>query len=278
LTKGQAAELARHFSAADVEWIVLAIGMMGFLNKFMDAVGVELEAQSIAEVGPLLAPTGWSPGKHGGGEVPGEAGTSPRDTLFTYLRAVRQVPSAIRMESRWTKGVPDRWPEVGTYLETRTGHSFPLLGKLRHKRAIRALATILRDNLDPASSVIGLQTKTLAGLVYATVVGDATLAEEARLLAARFAPQLDESTFEAVKRFAEDGTVSAPPGLAKEEAASLLLARAAATSPAEVGPAVLAEVSPLLAPAGIIELMVWLSVQQLLHRLLSFYAVAETAA
>jgi hypothetical protein len=182
------------------------------------------------------------------------------------------------MESRWTKGVPDRWPEVGTYLEARTGHGFPLLGKLRHKRAIRALATILRDNLDPATSVIGLQTKTLAGLVYATVVGDATLAHEARLLAARFAPELDEGTIEAVRRFAADATVSAPPGLPKDRAASLVLARAASPSPAEIGAALLDELTPLLTPAGIIELMVWLSVQQLLHRLICFYAAAETRA
>src|SRR4051812_6035776 len=37
------ADLHRHFSASDVEWVVLAIAMMGFLNKAMDALGVPLE-------------------------------------------------------------------------------------------------------------------------------------------------------------------------------------------------------------------------------------------
>ena len=64
LSKEQCVTLARYFSPADIEWIILSIGMMGFLNKFMDATGVELEADTIAEVGALLASTGWNPGKH----------------------------------------------------------------------------------------------------------------------------------------------------------------------------------------------------------------------
>jgi len=34
------AELRRHFSETDAEWVVLSIAMMGWLNKMMDALGV----------------------------------------------------------------------------------------------------------------------------------------------------------------------------------------------------------------------------------------------
>ncbi len=37
------AELRRHFSETDAEWIVLSVAMMGWLNKAMDALGVPLE-------------------------------------------------------------------------------------------------------------------------------------------------------------------------------------------------------------------------------------------
>src|SRR5215208_5074704 len=37
------ADLGRHLSEADAEWVVLSIAMMGWLNKMMDALGVPLE-------------------------------------------------------------------------------------------------------------------------------------------------------------------------------------------------------------------------------------------
>jgi hypothetical protein len=287
LTTARCAALAKHFSSSDIEWIVLSVGMMGFLNKFMDAMGVELEAQSIEEVASLLTPTGWVPGKHADVELSNVSILPKVDNPGTYFRVIRQVPSAIRMENGWTADVPDRWPEAGDFLEKHTGYRFPLLGRLRHKRVIRALTTVLRDNLDPVQSEVGLATKCLVAFVYATVVENETLVAEARLLAARLAPELDESTFVAIARAASKpvGDLTSIrqvraelldlPTLSERNVASIVLARAASTSPAEINPAILSEVSPLLTSASIVELMVWLSIQQLLHRVGCFYAVTS---
>ncbi len=291
LTTSECIELAKYFSSSDIEWIILSAGMMGFLNKFMDAVGVELEAKSIAEVSSLLVPTGWMPGKH----LRTDAVLSPvsmlpkTDNLSTYLRVIRQVPSAIQIENRWTADVPDRWPDVGEYLETRTGYGFPLLSKLSHRRAIRAIATVLRDNLDPSQSEIGLAAKCLAAFVYATVVANEAQIAMARLLAGSWAPELDESIFAAVAKFSakpvgDDVTaiaqsivdLSALSVLSEQDVATIVLARAASTSPAEINPAILSEVTPRLTSASIVELIVWLSVQQLMHRIGCFYAVADS--
>jgi hypothetical protein len=82
-------ELAKYFSPADIEWIVLSIGMMGFLNKFMDAMGVELEAPSMADVSVLLTPTGWKPGHHASDVALPSASTLPEiDNLGTYFRVI----------------------------------------------------------------------------------------------------------------------------------------------------------------------------------------------
>ncbi len=43
------------------EWIVLAVVMMGFLNKFMDGLGVELEQDVFDEVADTMGAE-WSPG------------------------------------------------------------------------------------------------------------------------------------------------------------------------------------------------------------------------
>ena len=48
------AELAEHFGAGDAEWLVLAIAMMGWLSKTMDALGVPLEETTAAEVASVI--------------------------------------------------------------------------------------------------------------------------------------------------------------------------------------------------------------------------------
>src|SRR5215210_6890751 len=145
LTADQRNQLLRHFSAADAERIVLGISLMGFLNKFMDALGIDLELASVDEVAAVLHPIGWDPGKHRvSDEQPADPSLQPlpggRDTLATKLGILRHLPAAIRLEQSWTRGVPSRWPAVGTYLKERIGHDFPLLARVRSRRAVRAIA------------------------------------------------------------------------------------------------------------------------------------------
>jgi alkylhydroperoxidase family enzyme len=273
-------ELRRHFSAANAERLVLGIAMMGFLNKFMDAVGVDLEEASVEEAGAVLQPTGWTPGKH---EVSADRPADPElqarpsgaDTLWTKLTLLRHVPAAIRIDRSCTRGVPASWPAVGSYLKAATGHDFPVLAKLRSRRAARAIATVLRDNLDATDSPLGLPVKTLAGLVYATVVGNETLAREARALAAQQNPHLDETHLDTIAAFAAEesgtsNTLETLPGIPREAAVALLLAKAISPSPAQVPPDLVAQVSETLSPEAQVELVVWVAVQQMLHRLGSY--------
>jgi alkylhydroperoxidase family enzyme len=122
------ADLRRHFSAADAEWVVLSIAMMGWLNKAMDALGVPLEEATASEVNGVIAPSGWTPGQHLKGAI--VAGDPPgADPLATRVGLVRYAPRAIRLDKAWTAGVPNRWPAVGEHLRRRTGYSFPRLAK-----------------------------------------------------------------------------------------------------------------------------------------------------
>ncbi len=281
-------ELLHQFSARDAERLALGIALMGFLNKFMDALGIDLEEASVREVSGVLLPTGWTPGKH---RVAAETTADPAlqarpggpDTLATKLALLRHVPAALRLERSWTRGVPSRWPAAGRYLAAQTGHDFPLLAKVSSPRAIRAIATVLRDNLMPSESRLGLGVKALCGLVYASVVGNESLAREARRLVLLADPLVPEKSLEAITRFAaepameSDSDVAAArsslaslPGLGSEAALALVLAKAISPSPAAVPAALLSEVAATLSPEAQIELVVWLSVQQMLHRLGSF--------
>jgi alkylhydroperoxidase family enzyme len=235
------ADLRRHFSESHAEWIVLSVAMMGWLNKTMDALGVPLEEQTVAEIGGVIAPSGWTPGQHLQGEVARVA--APRaDSLATRLAVIRHVPTALRLDASWTRGVPDRWPAVGRYLEQKTGCAFPVLSQLRHRRAIRAIATMITLNVC-GESVIGHEQKRAAGLIYAGQVGSAALADAIRALGRMAAP--DDSP---VQR----------------------LARAIAPNPSRVDAAAMAD-ARALAPAGIVELVSFIALLQLLHRLSSYY-------
>jgi alkylhydroperoxidase family enzyme len=243
LTAAHRQALEAQLPGADAEWVVLSIGMMGFLNKFMDALGVELEPSTVDEVSAVISPSGWSPGKHmdGGQREPNGQPPHP-DGLWTKARVVRYAPGALSLDKKWTRGVPDRWPQVGAYLKERTGHDFPVLSRLTRRRAIRALATMLRDNLDVAESVVGIPAKLAAGLELARVTGDSVLEAQLRALG----PAHADSRVEA-------------------------LARAIAPSPARVSSEVVAQCSGM-SPAAVVEIVTFVSVMQLLHRVEGYYA------
>ena len=291
LSTKQCQTLVKYLSPTDVEWIILAIGMMGFLNKFMDAVGVELEAEVVSEAELFLKFSGGYDRQNTQKDTDEifDMLTSNIDSLKTYVRVLRLVPSALSLEKTWTRRVPDRYSEAKVFLEQHTGYSFPLLGKLKHKRAIRALTTILKDNLNPQNSELGITIKCLAGLVYAHIVGDSVLVEEACLLLAHFAPEIDRKTLATIIEFAsqpdlenvadierESIRLSSLPNFSDQTVAALLLAKAASSSPAKINSHVLERADRCLNSASIIELMVWLSIQQLLHRINCFYQIMNS--
>jgi alkylhydroperoxidase family enzyme len=275
ITQDQVRELERHLSPEDVEWVVLAVAMMGFLNKFMDAMGIELESESIAAVQDLIGPTGWTTGKHQWRddlEIESD-GDVPVDSWRTYLRVFRQAPKAIRLEGKWTKGVSGRIGPALLMLEEQVGYSFPIFGSLHHKRPVKAVATVLRDNLNPELSEIGLPAKIMAGLIYAKMADNEMLQAEMVQLAELLAPDVDPELLVDVARFATAANedMSIPEGLSKVDASAILLAKAASPSPSAINEITISTVTEQLTPAQIIELVVWLSVCQLLHRLYSFY-------
>jgi hypothetical protein len=64
--------------------------------------------------------------------------------------------------------------------------------------------------------------------------------------------------------------------ISDKEAAAILLARAASPSPSSVNAEVIKIVLNHINPAGIVEIIVWLSVLQLLHRLGGYYAIVDS--
>ncbi len=289
LTLAHCKSMAQYFSPAEVEQIVYSISMMGFLNKFMDAIGVELEQEAINDTADLISKTGWKAGKHVNGEYKvTEKSTLKSDTFMTYLRVIRQAPGAIRLEKKWTKGVPDKYAQATEYLKEKTNHDFPILKNIVQPRVVLALTTVLRDNLNADTTDVGLATKNLSGYVFSRVVQNDKLAAEIRSMSVNYTPQPGEEVFDTLDQIARQdvptdvsrckewmASIRKHSGISEKGAAVLLLARTAAPSPAEVNDAVIEATTPHISPAGIVEIIVWLSVLQLLHRLGSYYAVVK---
>ena len=274
--------LVAELGAADADWVAMGAAMMGFLNKFMDALGVELEPEAVGDVSDLIGDTGWSVGQHnwddpdlaasrGDGEV-------PTDSLGTYLKVGRNARGAIKLDKLWTSPVPKQAADIRAHV-AGLGLDEPLLTAMMHDKPRRALGAMLHHNLDPDQSEIGIGTKALVGMVFAGHAANQALMERSRALAANHG--IDDTVIEAVARWASDlaagptaGTDDLGVAVDDTTAAALTVARATAPSPAAVGDSTIEAATASLTPAQRVEVVVWVSVCQLLHRLDLWYAMA----
>ena len=284
-------ELQRHFSPSDAEWIVMGVAMMGFLNKFMDAVGVELEPEAIDDVSDLIGPTGWSIGQHGWNGVGNETGGGdgnggsdhdgntddddlpPTDSLATALQVIRNVPGAIRLERRWMAGLPKDPVLLRRHITDTYGFDEPLLTTLGHARTRRALATVLRHNLDSTQSEVGIGLKALTGLVFAHHARNHHLIAQSEQLANRSG--LSRSVIESAAPYRPDAPDADLAKLDDRTRTALAVAFQMAPSPAKVDDATAEAADRHLSPSEVVEIAVWISVLQLIHRLTIYYGLDE---
>jgi alkylhydroperoxidase family enzyme len=263
--------LTQYFSAGEAEWIVMGVAMMGFLNKFMDALGVELESEAVGDVAGLIGPTGWHIGQHGWADQDlvraTSSGLPPKDSVGVMAKVVRQAPGALRLDRRWMSGVPGDPTQARRLVAERYGFDEPLLTSMSHSRPRRALAAMLRHNLDPAQSVLGLGTKALVAVVFANHAQNAQLLRRAESLAARHG--VAPTVVAAAQTYHPDAIASG--AFDDVTAIALATAHAISPSPASIDSRTVEAAGRLLTAAQIVELAVWVSVCQLIHRLSVYF-------
>jgi hypothetical protein len=266
-TGAQRVALSQHFTTAQIEWIALGVGLMGFLNKFMDGLGVELEPECVVDVGGLLTPTGWSIGQHGWATPPFStggfrSGFLTKDSPLILGTVARHAPGAIRLERDWLQHTPRDRELARRGLKLRHGWDEPLITAIHYRRPSRALAATLAHNLDAAHSTLGLKDKMLAGVVYATYANNPSLHNRCMALAvAHGASAQDVAAATGRATYASDQRLDAVLALAAE----------LAPSPAGIQRLTLEVVANKLQAQEIVELVVWVALCQLLHRLHLFF-------
>lgn len=272
-------ELGQYLSASDIEWIAMSVGMMGFLNKFMDAITVPLEIEAINDVAALIEPDGWELGKAGwrNGAVERVNSKVPVDSASVYGRVIRHGPKAAIIERSWTKHLPSTAPELRAYLRNERNVDVPVLSRLHNDKPITGLAAMFDQNLDPATTQVGLDDKAIAGLIYASMVDDGSLIKMNSSIA--LANGVSEATIDAAIAAGADPSyllhsdAERPRvGDGEHTDAVVKLAHAIAPSPAAVTDELAAATAERLSSAEIIEVAVWVSVMQLVHRITRFYS------
>ena len=279
-------EMEKHFSEKDASWIVLTAALMGFLNKVMATLGVELETEAFLDVGNILEEIGWDAGIHEneGAVIPEEQPKIHADNLMTYLRIFRHAPGAIRLEKGWTKGVPANSNKIEAYLKEKTGHTFPLFKHLKAIRVQKTLATVMRDQLDPEISTLPLSTKYLTGIVYGTFVQNEAIKSDYLTLLEKSGKTPGADAIKQLEEFVLRPLPATLSELSQElalisqlingytsDAAALLLAKAAADSPTIIPAHIIEMANKHLSAPQIVEITSWLGVLQFFQRAGSYF-------
>lgn len=266
--------MRRYFSPDNLDWLAHIIAMMGYLNKMMDAMGFDLEGPLVQEIAAVAESSGWTPGRHNvaASDRPTFAAAGgPKRTLLAMLP---HMPAAIWRDRQWTQGVPSSGKTASALLAGLSGYEFPMVGRIRQGRIVRTLTTMLRDNLDESTSVLGMRVKHSAGLVYAAGLGSDELVRGARVMAQHCG--LDDPRIEELCQLGYTPTDSTDTSEGDAQtsgtdadstlAAAIELARAMSPTPARVTDQVVGAVMAKLSPEATIELVTWFSLISLLNR------------
>jgi hypothetical protein len=171
-------ELERWFTDREIEAIVLAASLMGWLNKLMDASGITLEADVVGHSSSIMGPLGWDPRQHVVDDV--AAGWRPRrihpDRIWKIPSLALPAGRATRRTKQWMKGVPTGRQELASYLRHAVGYQWPTLALLQDRTAAAAMGTLIVDVLGARPRRypprVSIAVKGQLWAAYATVAGE----------------------------------------------------------------------------------------------------------
>ena len=148
LTADDASELKSVMSMGDIEWIVAAAIMFGSFNKLMDALGIPLEPDTLAETKPLME----MPNSKVAPAADNAAWSRPTmddwtTKLFVLYQGLRPG-GVLSLDAKLLHGIPASKSACMDWLDAKVGDSFEAcLGPLTHLRVIRAVTGVIRENM-----------------------------------------------------------------------------------------------------------------------------------
>jgi hypothetical protein len=290
-------KLTSAFNASDVEWVMLGACMMGWLNRFMHMVGIDLEEALVDECQGMLQKHGWNTGDHAicpPLDVLQEPTANPPrcDTLSGVLSILAVLPSAVLYDMRSLFGVPSAWPASGQYLKELVGFDFPVLGRLQHLSARKAIVSSLKEMLVADSLKISRSVKYLIGVAFSAICENSELEKDMRKLLEHEAgadKDAAKAAADAIFRIAvESGlgvtcdsswvswcsaALETDCSMNEKDAAAVIVALASSTAPPRMTQPVVQVARDVMEPGAIIEVAGWMSMLTLLNRMMCYFEV-----
>jgi alkylhydroperoxidase family enzyme len=259
--------VARQFSIVDEESIALAVTVMGFLNRFMDTIGMVLEWEALKTSEEHLGRTGWKPGIAFDERFDAELAAAEQAHKNGKKKLPALVPSvigAVAYDRRVLAAVPKRRDLLMRALTDGLGFEPAYVQRIGRIAPQRALAHVLIERLNVAGDELPIWLKHAMVLVAATHAKNPLLRAHAAYLATRAGAKPEQLTA-ALDTSRLTGTFS------EREAAALTVAHAASPAPSAMSPELVARVTSAFQPPTVIELIVVVAIAAMLQRWTTAY-------
>lgn len=259
-------ELARHYSETHEEAIVLASTLMGFLNCAMDSLGMVLEWRVLELAKQYLTPSDWQPGQNYEEAFDREIIDADKDTddgeKLGPLALARTMAGIIAYDRGALSGVAGRPVRIYEQLRETLGFVPSYIERIERVSTQRVFTHCLVERVQSDAGSVPVWLKHAVCFVAAKNSKNPLLAAHFAFLAMR-AGATAKRLATALEPSEDDG----------RDAAAFAFAHVAAVSPAAVTRKQITGLTSFFSPAGIIELVVALSVQGMLNRYTSTYPV-----
>lgn len=263
LTDEHIAELQRVFRADHCEAIVLVAAVMGYLNRYMDALGTVLESAVLNSVDAPLGESDWDAGKHFDEAL---SQTDEEVARPSRLGLLREIPNAVGYEKDALTKVPKARAGQTALVREAIGFVPYYFDTISRDSARRILAHLWLERLATEGVDVTAGDKLVVGWIGAKAAGNDVLAAHFAFSAHRAG--IDIASLAAAMQPPREPNAS-------PRAAMQALAHAISGSAAAVPPPVIAAMMKHHSPASIIELLLVASATLALHRYTATITPAE---
>lgn len=274
--------LASVFSEKAQEAVINSATVMGFLNRFMDTIGMTLEMEPLELAMSELAQSGW------------EAGSSYDPVADAELMDEDKVEAAKREERKSNSGfftflkmlfgakmadlsslrnVPSSEATVAAACQDCAGFVPYYLVRMLHSNARSAFVWAFTLRLCEGSEEVPVSLKQLMCYICATNAGNNILRAHYAFMAFRSGVPIRRLA--TIASNDADSDVAADKAVGAKEVAAMALAEAASGTPSTMSPTLIGLLMRQYSPAAVIELIITVSVAFMFHRWTSVYMPRE---
>lgn len=266
VTPDHLAALAAHYKPRDVESIILAATLMGFLNATMATMGTVLEWSVLDEARDHLAAEGWTVGAHFDetfdAEIAAEDKVAAKDDLG-FFGLLKVLLGCVRFEKQHLAGIAGSQKALFAQVEGALGFLPYYFEQVKRMPTRRAIAHLLIERLQLEDGPLSPGLRHHLIFAAARHAGNATVTAHAAFLAHRAGV--------GVEALAADPTDPAT-------AAALDLARRIAVAPIALDQPLIDALMAHFPPQALLDMLIVVGTFLMLHRLTVSLPTADLEA